>query len=433
MFIIVIYAVRQGIIMRISVLALGSRGDVQPYVALGKGLQDSGHQVRIVTFEIFRAMVENQGLDFLPVKGDAQALMNSTAGVQMMESGRNPFKLMRNIMDTFGNLIDDYIESFSADALHDSEAIINQLPASLFGYDLAEKLNIPHIIASVIPLQPTGAFPLSLLATKSLGAVFNRATYQFAEQLAWQPFRAGVNRFRKRLGLKPAPLMGHFSTIRKRHDITINGFSRHVVPPPADWGDHVHTTGYWILNESQWTPPRELLNFMEAGQPPVFIGFGSMPMRDPALTTQHILDAVRLSGQRAVISSGWANLSGKTTGDNIFWLDYAPYDWLFPRIAAIVHHGGSGTTALGLRSGVPSIVVPFGADQPYWGSRVMALGVGPAPIPFKTLTAEKLVAALQAMVNDREMRQRAAQLSEKLCAEDGLSTAVEIINKRLGM
>jgi len=230
--------------LRISILALGSRGDVQPFTALGKGLHNAGHRVRVVTFENFRSMVEQQGLDFLPVKGDPEMLMNTTAGVQFMESGQNPIKLMRHAMQTFGTLINDYIESFSADALNDTEAIIDQLPSSLFGFDLADKLRIPHIIAAVIPLVSTSEFPLSLLMTKSRGAVLNRLTYVFADQLGWQAFRSAINRFRKRLGLKPAPFMGHSRTIRTRRDPIINGLCPHVVPTPADWGSHIHTTGY---------------------------------------------------------------------------------------------------------------------------------------------------------------------------------------------
>ncbi len=418
--------------MRISILALGSRGDVQPFTALGKGLQNSGHRVRVVTFGNFRSMVEQQGLDFLPVKGDPQMLANTTAGVQFMESGQNPFKLMRHAMQTFGTLINDYIESFSADALNDSEAIIDQLPSSLFGFDLAEKLHVPHIIAAVIPLVATGEFPLSLLMTKSRGAALNRLTYVLAEQLGWQTFRSAINRFRKKLGLRPAPFIGHFRTIRARRDPVINGFSQHVVPTPADWGSHIHTTGYWILDEPDWTPSRELLHFLGSGTPPVFIGFGSMTIRNPEQATRMIGDALRLSNHRGVISSGWANLAGPEDNPNIFRLDYAPYDWLFPRMVAIVHHGGSGTTGFGLRSGVPSFVVPFIADQPYWGKRVADLGVGPAPIPFKTLTAEKLAQVIQSAVSDTQMRQRAAELGAKLRAENGLNTAVRVINRYLG-
>lgn len=417
--------------MRISILALGARGDVQPYVALGRALQESGHHVRVVTFENFEALVAGQSLEFSPVKGDAQALMSSVSGVQMMQVGRNPFRTMRLIMRTFGAIIDDYIEGFSAVPLMDSEAIINQLPASLFGYDLAEKLRVPHIIASVIPLERTGQFPLSLLSAKSWGTPLNYLTYRFAAQLAWQPFRRAINRFRQRLGLPSASFFGHMGATRRRRDPVINGFSPLVVPPPADWGANVHTTGYWFLSEPQWQPSAELLNFLEAGKPPVFIGFGSMPLPNPEHTVRLILDALRISGQRGVISRGWVNLGSEANDPNIFYLDYAPYTWLFPRMAAIVHHGGSGTTALALTSGVPSLVVAFGMDQPYWGKRVAALEAGPEPIPFKALTSETLAGALQRAVNDPALRQGAAQIGAALHREDGLGKAVEVLSRYL--
>ncbi len=417
--------------MHITILALGSRGDIQPYIALGRGLKGSGHQVKVATFESFRSVVEGQGLDLHPVKGDAQRLLQVTAGIDLMESGQNPFRMMRQIQKTYGALVDDYIESFSADSLRKTDAIINQLPAALFGYDLAECLDVPHLIASVIPLVPTRVFPLSLIATRSLGPVLNRLSYTFAGQMAWQTFRPAINRFRKRLGLRPAGVPGPAGQIEKRRDLVLNGFSKHVVPPPPDWGPNVHTTGYWILDETGWQPPDDLLRFLDAGEKPVFVGFGSMPIRDPQATTRLVVQALERSGQRGILSSGWAELGNLPLPETIYRLDYAPYAWLLPRMASAVIHGGSGTTGLCLRAGIPTLIVPFVADQPYWGKRLHDLGVGPSPVPYKKLSVDSLASAISTAVQDAGMRQQAVDLGIKLRAENGLAEAVRLVNEHL--
>ncbi|MGL4651608.1 MAG: glycosyltransferase, partial [Caldilineaceae bacterium] len=333
----------------ISVLALGSRGDVQPYVALGSALRDAGYRVRLATFVSFRELAAGAGLEFHPVPGDAQALVGIAAGEGM--NSRNPLRLMQSIRQSYGALVDGYIESFSGSALLDSDAILNQLPGGLFGRDLAGKLAIPHLTVSVIPLLRTRAFPMPLLLARPLPGVPNRLTYTAAEQLFWLFFRRASTRFRASLGLPPAPLW-----YEAPDNPVLFGFSPLVIPPPPDWGPQVHVTGWWALDEPGWAPPADLAAFLEAGPPPVFIGFGSMIAPDPAALTRQVIEAVQASGQRVVLSRGWAGMGGTELPDTVFQAGYAPYAWLFPRMAAVIHHGGSGTTGVALRSGVPSLV-----------------------------------------------------------------------------
>lgn len=212
----------------------------------------------------------------------------------------------------------------------------------------------------------------------------------------------------------------------------IQGFSERVIPRQPEWGDHVHTTGYWALGESDWESSAALVRFFEAGEPPVFIGFGSMPVPDPQGTTALILEALRRAGRRGILGAGWAKIGAADLPDGVFLLDYAPYAWLFARMAAIVHHGGSGTTGFALRSGAPSMAVPFTADQPFWGKRTHDLGVGHAPIPFPKLTVDSLAAAIRTMTENVEMQRRAAELRAALAAEDGLKRAVEVVQAQLG-
>ncbi|MBW4438241.1 MAG: glycosyltransferase [Pleurocapsa minor GSE-CHR-MK-17-07R] len=419
--------------MKLTIIAVGSRGDVQPCVALGRGLLEAGYAVRIVTLEDFEPMVRGQGLEFFGIAGDAQALTNEMMLGQMKGNGLRLLSMYRGIMKTFGAITESYGRSFSSDALRDSDAILSQLPGGFYGYDLAEHLGVPYIALSVIPQEITGAWPLSLLPSQmSLGPWYNRLTYYLGQQLAWQPFRKPINAFRRGLGLPPASFWwGNMRRMRRERVPVVQGFSTHVIPTQPEWGAHVHTTGYWTLDEPEWQPSAELLAFLASGDAPVFIGFGSMPVPDPSQTTALILDALRQSGRRGLLHAGWAKLGAASLPDTVFPLDYAPYAWLFPRMAAVIHHGGSGTTGLALRSGVPSMVVPFTADQPFWGGRTHVLGVGPAPVPFSRLTADKLADAIRVMVTDTVMQRNAAVLRAAMADENGVGVAVQMIDTLL--
>lgn len=401
--------------MHITILALGSRGDVQPYAVLGRGLKSAGHQVRFITFESFAALVAEMGLDFHPIPGDAQAVV--------ADGGTNMLGLVRS----FTNLAKGYARSLSNSHLGETDLIINQLPGGLYGFDLAEKYNLPMMLASVIPLARTDTKPLMGFPTLPLPG-YNRMTYSMGEKVLWQMFRSVINEWRTQmLKLPPLPLKGYFDQLGTRNFPILNGFSEHVVPRPADWNEHIHITGYWFPKETKWNPSKALLEFLDAGNPPVFIGFGSMPVRNPLKTTEIILEALRRIGQRGILHPGWGGLGNISLPENVFKIDYASYAWLFPRMSMIFHHGGSGTTAYALRSGVPSCVIPFVFDQFYWGQRSVDLGVGPAPIPFKKLTVEKLNQAIQVGTCTPEIQQNAADLGEKIRVENGVSAAINLI------
>lgn len=414
--------------MRITIIALGSRGDVQPFVPLGMALQAAGHRVRVATFPAFAPMITQAGLDFHLLRGDAQALVKA-AGQGFLEGKANPFTILRALRRSYLSLAATLPQDLLDPALRDTDVLLNQLPGNLFGYDLAEHLGVPSAILAVIPLVRTRFMPMmGFPTTWSRIPGYNALTYRLTEQLAWSLFRSSINRWRVNdLGLPASPFTGPFGATHNKRVPVINGFSRRVVPRPPDWGDHVHVTGWWLPAEPHWEPPIDLVRFLEAGPPPVFIGFGSMPVADPARATALVVEAVRLSGQRAILHSGWAGLGGRLLPE-IFSLHYAPYGWLFPRMAAVVHHGGSGTAGFGFHSGVPTIVVPFAFDQFYWGARAAELGVGPRPVPYRELTAERLARAIQT-TTDPDMRRRAAELGRSLSDEDGIQYAVHIIQE----
>jgi UDP:flavonoid glycosyltransferase YjiC (YdhE family) len=250
------------------------------------------------------------------------------------------------------------------------------------------------------------------------------------EPFPWQLYGQHTNRLRREIGLPPQSNRENIAA-RKRMTI-LHAVSRHVMPHPADWPANFHISGYWFLDESlDWQPSAELTEFLAAGPPPVYIGFGSMTNRDPAATTRLIIEAVQQCGQRAILLSGWAGMGQVDLPPQILRLDSAPHNRLFPRMAAVVHHGGAGTTAAGLRAGVPTVVIPHMVDQPYWGQRVWSLGVGPKPISGHKLTAVKLADAIHQATTNQTIQQNAAALGAKIRSEDGLGYAVTIIKQIL--
>lgn len=244
--------------------------------------------------------------------------------------------------------------------------------------------------------------------------------------MAWH----GPQPFRDVLSL--APVQSELE-LRGRPVLRLYPYSPAVIPTPADWDANSIATGYWFLEQTdEWTPDPALLRFLAAGPAPVYVGFGSMPAEDATAKTRVVLEALAEAGLRGVLATGWGGLSAAEVPDSVFTLDAAPHDWLFTRMAAVVHHGGAGTTGAGLRAGVPTVICPFFGDQPFWGRRVAALGVGPAPIAQKKLTAERLAAALRSATGDPEIRSRAAALSATIRREDGIGRAIEAIEAYAG-
>ena len=212
------------------------------------------------------------------------------------------------------------------------------------------------------------------------------------------------------------------------------GFSPAILPKPRDWPENVHICGHWALDEGLgWQPPRELLEFLQAGAPPVYVGFGSMVSRNPGETTMLVREALKLCGARAVVARGWDRQGGQAgTDGQVFEIEQAPHDWLFPKMAAVVHHGGIGTTTAALKAGVPNIIVPFNYDQPFWGNIVYRQGVGPKPIPRQKLTAATLAKAIEESLTDGAMREKAAEMGRQIRMEDGVGNAVRWIDEYLG-
>ena len=417
--------------MHIAIIALGSRGDVQPYIALGKGLKEAGHIVRLATTQEFEAPAKSHGLEFRSMHGNSQEGIESKEWRELSEKG-NLIAIMRHLMKEYQRAVIEMLEDGLV-ACQEMNLLITGSMGLHIGIALAEKLRIPLLQAHLIPIRPARTFPSVLLpqTLPNLGGAFNLASSRLILQMAWLGGRPVINQARKKvLGLPPASFAEPFHSSRSKGFPVLYGFSPSVIPAPADWGADDHVTGYWFLDSADdWMPPTALLDFLQAGSPPVYIGFGSMSSRKPEETTDLVIKTLKKTNQRGLLFSGWGGLHKENLPASMFMIDSTPHSWLFPRVAAVVHHGGAGTTAAGLRAGVPSIVVPFLIDQPFWGQRVYDLGVGPAPIPRRKLTVDRLAQAIQEAVTNTSMRQRAAELGSKIQAEDGIANAVEVIQR----
>lgn len=411
---------------KILITTFGTWGDIQSYIALGKELKAAGYSVAICTPEGFSSAIREHKIEHLVMDNDllelTQAGLGETGGIgETLSIARKVVPAVRHSMD----------EEWDAARTFQPDLIIYH-PKCLGSFHIAEKLQLPAIVALPLPFYtPTKEFPVPFWSGIQLGGWFNRLSYHFMAGMSTAMYRGTINDFRvKTLALSP---MGSSPDLLVRSDGTsvpvLYPYSAHLLPVPEDFPPHVHVTGYWFLDRSNgWHPESRLVDFLQSGTPPVYVGFGSMGAKGAAKRTKIILEALEKSGQRGVLASGWGGLSASNLPSNIFMVNSVPHDWLFPQMAAVVHHGGAGTTAAGLRAGKPTIICPFLGDQPFWGKIIYKQGVGPKPIPEKQISANRLVEALVTTLQDESLKQRAAALGAKIRAENGVARAIEIID-----
>jgi len=419
--------------VKITILTAGTRGDVQPYVAIGSDLQSRGHQVRIATHRNFKPLLDQYGLGYFPVEGDPRKILMGDVGQKLLSTDRNPIAMMRHTVaaaePVLHQVFDDYLK-----ACRDAEVILFHLLTALPAVSIAEKLSIPAFPLYLQHVHPTRYYPSAAATPIPLGipflkGLYNNLTYKIEDWAFWHFIRPVINRWREHTLERPPYRTNPFSDREWRQRPFLYGFSPHVIPKAPDWGDNIHITGYWFLPDMKdWSPPNRLLDFLQSGSLPVYIGFGSMVRRKAEEITEIVLQALRSIKKRAILATGWGGIADSDLPDNVIKIDFAPHEWLFPRVAAVVHHGGAGTTAAGLKAGVPSVIIPFFGDQPFWGWRVMELNVGPPPVHRKKLTAKALAEAIKLATNDKGMKKRAEKLGKVIRAENGVYNAVKILN-----
>ncbi|KAH7166450.1 hypothetical protein EDB81DRAFT_918891, partial [Dactylonectria macrodidyma] len=424
--------------LNIVIQIVGSRGDVQPFIALGNELQRYGHRVRLATHDAFEQFVRSSNLEFYPIGGDPADLMaymvkNPGLLPSMKSLAAGEIQKKRYMVS---NMLDGLWEScikpdastgdpFVADAI-----IAN--PPSFAHVHCAQALGIPVHLMFTMPWSSTSEFPHPLANLKNVSdedAVANYISYGIVEWMTWQGLGDIINKWRRSIDLEEIAMFDGPMIAQTLKIPFTYCWSPALVPKPVDWPSYIDVCGFFFRNPPTYKPTVDFDNFLVSGSRPVYIGFGSIVLDDPNAMVKTILDAVRSTGVRAIISKGWSHLAG-SADENIYWIGDCPHEWLFQHVAAVVHHGGAGTTACGLRNGKPTTIVPFFGDQPFWGNMVAKAGAGPPPIPHTELTSSNLADAIQYCLSD-QAQSAAADIASRMSSESGVQAAARSFHRQL--
>ncbi len=410
--------------MRVQVNAFGTEGDVRPFVALARGLRAAGHAVALCTPSGFEPLLGEHDVERLVM--DDAALDLIRGAMPTMRGPRDTVRVARRMTAAMRRMM---LDEWRATRAWQPDLIVYH-PKCLGALHVAERLDLPAVVSLPLPfLTPTAAFPVPVIGHWPLGPRANRASYA-VNRFPMLAYGSMINAFRREvLGLAPRPRV---DDLLRRGDGSpvpvLYAFSRHLVPVPEDYPAHVHVTGPWFLDHDRaWQPPEDLQDFLQSGPAPVYVGFGSMGFgRGREERTARLTAAVHAHGRRVLLATGWGGLAAARTTRQRHVIRSAPHDWLFPRTAAVIHHGGAGTTVAGLRAGRPTLICPFLGDQAFWGHRVHEMGAGPAPVPLR-LRLAPLHHAVGRLLSDPTLTATADRLSGLIRSEDGVANAIRVI------
>lgn len=415
--------------MRVVLLAMGSRGDVEPLLALGLGLAGAGHRVSVTVPRDLLHLPAVWGLAAEPFEIDIVTASREGAGLRWQsEASKGLGGEYRMIRELGRTLADPVAEGVLRTAVDADVVVSGALTYDAAGAVCAHR-GIRHVLALLAPVSPTRLGSSTVFAAlPARSSLLNVASSSLSAVAAYRIYGPAGQVVRRRLGLPPGTLRDYWRTAYATPALL--AASPELVPPAPEWGRRLRQVGSWQLPAPpEWEQSPELTDFLASGPPPVYVGFGSMMSRDPRATTLVVLEALRRAGARGLVSSGWTGLHAEDLPDEVRLVGEVPHAWLLPQVAAAVHHGGAGTTGAAARAGVPQLVVSHVGDQPYWGRRVAALGIGPDPIPRHRLDEVSLSAALRRMLDDPGMADRAADLGARVGAEDGATRAVELLER----
>ena len=406
---------------RIAIFALGSRGDVEPFLALALMLKSRGHDVVLAAPDDFRGMVGRYGIEFASIGSTIRDMLDLPDTRKAIAG--NPLAIVKTAREQALPMIEGALDALEANGF-DADVLIHH-PKVMGVSDLAEATGALVVCASPVPVEATAEFPI-LTSSRDLGAL-NKASWLPLKGARWI-YRDSLRSWRDTLGLKPkwSPQDGTDAVFGAHR--TLVATSKYVLPKPRDWSPNTFVTGYWRLPpDTEWTPDPNIVSFLEDGPPPIYIGFGSMPV--PEELSDMIAGALVYSSARAIVSAGWSGLSVKS--DYALNIGSVPHDWLFQRVAGVVHHGGAGTTAAGLRAGQPTLICPAGVDQPFWGRRVQRLGCGPEPLPMSAMERDTLAERIRATLRTARYQQTSKALGLRIQGEDGLTRSADLIEATL--
>ncbi|RLD04982.1 MAG: hypothetical protein DRI65_09705 [Chloroflexota bacterium] len=410
--------------MKITLLTYGSQGDVAPFAALGQGLALASHQVTLAAPDKFKFLVDQEQIEYISFPGDPQQMVQDLVD----RAGRSWWRMVRS-MASFVLPLGLEVSQIARKACQDADLIVHSFLLTNTGFEIARERDIPDISAQTFPVfTSTSEFPAPAAPDLPLGGLYCRLTHTIVTQTFWQGSRIIYSLLRKKHQELPPLTDWPFNPRNHWQTPILYAFSPQVVPKPADWRKDVQITGYWFSDhDNPWKPDDRLIEFLEKGSAPIAVVFGSTSTRKLDGIHHKALEALRITNQRGII------VGQKPEGldsPNVYWQEgYIPYDWLFKHSAAVIHHGGAGTTGKALKAGIPSIILPFTSDQPFWGRQVYKMGAGPKPIPPKRLEAGKLANAINAAFHDQEMRERIEEIGQGIQKEAGITQAVKIIEE----
>jgi len=406
--------------MKIATLTYGSRGDVQPFLALADGLIRAGHEVRLAGPHRFSALAATRQIPFAPLAGDPVEISKA-----LNSAGSNPFRMVKAMQDYVMGIAPEVIRQV-LDASYGAELLIHSFLFTTGGHSLAYQLGIPDVSIQTFPMfAPTGDYPN--VAFPPLGWAGNI----FSHWLSTFIFRyGGNNAFRQIQHLLPAgmprKMRWPFDGPNPSH--LLIACSPSVIPPSTGWPPYISMSGYLFMDDESYQPPDPLARFLKIGPPPVCVTFGSMVNLQAERIQAQVLEGLTRRNERVIFLAGWNTFFAQTASENVLVMDTVPHDWLFKRCKAVIHHGGAGTTAAGLRAGLPAIILPHAVDQPFWGRRVQALGVGVSLKSLSKLSPERIRTALE-KIDQPDIAKKASALAEKLRLEDGLGQAIRLIEQ----
>jgi len=407
--------------MNITILTYGSRGDVQPFLPLLLGLMAKGHLVKLAAPSRFKELVEEYEIPFHPLPGEPEDLSR-----RLNDVGYNFIKMVREMMDHAVEIGAEMLRQ-TEDACADADLIIHTFAHAVGAHTLAREMNIPDIHIQTFPMfTPTGDYPNVTMPDLKLRAL-NRLTHIISQKITRCTSSLGFEQVRRRAGLPKRKLYFPFDKDPLRPPTPVLcAWSPSILPPSSDWESNVHVTGYYFFDDdNSYRPSMELNDFLDAGEPPVCISFGSMVNRDAERIDSIVRSALKKTSNRGIVLSGWGQAKNNSSND-MFYLDAVPHDWLLPQCKMIIHHGGAGTTSAGLRAGIPNVVVPFTADQPFWGKRIHAVGAGPKPVYVNRISVENLTKTI-VEAEDETIRKRVQAIGQSIRFENGVQYAIGLM------
>jgi len=402
--------------MRLAALTYGTEGDTRPIAALCRALMDAGHEVSLFADEKTLGSARSLGVPHAALSGSIQEDLSS-----LVAQGKGVSATVTGLSRIANAQAENWMRQ-AARAAEGCDGIIVSGLTAFVGLSVAEHVGVPIVGAGMIPISPTRSFPSPFLPPGLLPSGFNKASHHLVNWMLWFSFRKAINRARKQvLGLGP------------RHSLwtghpMLYGISPALLPEPRDWPANAKLCGQWFGPGDSSTPSDALQGFLDSGEPPIYLGFGSMVGFDRDALLRVLLDA--LDGERVVFYPGWSGLPKASLPDNFFVVGNTPHDWLFPRMSLAIHHGGSGTVHSACRAGVPSVVLPFAGDQFFWARQLQRLGVADVPVSTRNLNSEAIKQAIR-FARSIEARSRASALARSMSEENGTAVAVAAIESEL--